>query len=398
MPSSSKNQKTAIKKIYPGLAIYKTGRSRFWHVRIYDRKTRRYSVKSTREYGRYYATEVALEIFHRVYATSPVVEEKKVITFKQYAEKMAYITQQRTKGTRSYVFKDQQCILYRKDDGLIAYFGSMDIRAITTGKVRDYLMFLDARRAKPLAPSTKSKQCIVIRQVLQMALDDGVIDILPAMPKVKAKDKPRVSFTDEDFQKLLAAAQAMAQSGDVLVRGVLVTQEHVDILKFAVASFLRPTETELFGLRFCDVTERTSPNHLEMTLHGKTGFRVSATLEEAVGLYRAQKARYPDAKPTDYVFMSAYPNRTTAGNTYRRIFNVFMEAAGVKMDKAGQSRSPYSLRHYALQSCLIRSKGQVNIYWLAENAGTSVDQLERFYLKRLAPSAERVRNIQTGGG
>lgn len=29
---------------------------------------------------------------------------------------------------------------------------------------------------------------------------------------------------------------------------------------------------------------------------------------------------------------------------------------------------------------------KVNIHWLAENAGTSVEQLERFYLKNLAPS------------
>jgi len=31
------------------------------------------------------------------------------------------------------------------------------------------------------------------------------------------------------------------------------------------------------------------------------------------------------------------------------------------------------------------------------NAGTSVDQLERFYLKNLAPSAAKVRNIQSFG-
>jgi len=34
---------------------------------------------------------------------------------------------------------------------------------------------------------------------------------------------------------------------------------------------------------------------------------------------------------------------------------------------------------------------------LAENAGTSVDQLERFYLKKLTPSAAKVKNIQSFG-
>lgn len=44
------------------------------------------------------------------------------------------------------------------------------------------------------------------------------------------------------------------------------------------------------------------------------------------------------------------------------------------------------------------SNGKVNIYWLAENAETSVEQLERFYLKNLAPSAAKVRNVQSFGG
>jgi len=67
----------------------------------------------------------------------------------------------------------------------------------------------------------------------------------------------------------------------------------------------------------------------------------------------------------------------------------------LKTDKDGNPRSPYSLRHYALQTRLQKSEGNVNIYWLAENAGTSVEQLERFYLKRLEPSSAKVRNIQS---
>ena len=39
----------------------------------------------------------------------------------------------------------------------------------------------------------------------------------------------------------------------------------------------------------------------------------------------------------------------------------------------------------------------MNIYLLPKNAGTSVEQLERFYLKNLEPSAEKVRNLQTFG-
>lgn len=396
MPNTTKNQKTQIKQIHAGLAIYKTGRSDFWHVRIYDPRSRGYIVRSARETGRYHATQAALEIYQRMYAPAVATAEREVITFQQYAEKLSHITRQRTKGTKGYVFSDLHKILYRCEDGLVPYFGKMDIRKVTTGKIRDYLAHLDQRREKPLATSTKAKQCIVIRKVLETAFEDGVIDLIPPMPKQKMKDKPRVSFTDVEFQRLLTTAEGIVAGGNVYVRGVMVTREHVNMIKFAIFSFLRPTETELFGIRFCDVTEKVDPNHLEMTLHGKTGFRVSATMEDAVAIFHNQKSLYPASSPSEHVFMPNYPNRKTAVNTYRRIFNHFLEVAGVKTDKDGENRSPYSLRHYALQDRLLRSAGKVNIYWLAENAGTSVEQLERFYLKGLAPSSERVRNIQSG--
>ena len=53
----------------------------------------------------------------------------------------------------------------------------------------------------------------------------------------------------------------------------------------------------------------------------------------------------------------------------------------------------YSLRHYALQTRLNKSDGKVNIYDLARNAGTSVNQLERFYLKRMKVSKKQRENL-----
>ena len=43
----------------------------------------------------------------------------------------------------------------------------------------------------------------------------------------------------------------------------------------------------------------------------------------------------------------------------------------------------YSLRHTAICMRIILSEGQVNIFNLAKNAGTSVDQIERFYARNL---------------
>jgi hypothetical protein len=396
----SQNSKKTIKHLRRGLSIYKTGRSPFWHVRIYDAVKKKYVVRSTKETNRIEAAEVAEEIvetYKKKQNSAHAVSRDR--SFEHYAKMLSEITKQTAKASRNkYAFSDQSKILFREKDGLVSYFGKHDVGKITSGMVRDYLLFLDKRRDKPLAMSTKSKQCGVIRQVLMLALEDGVIDIIPPMPKQRTVDKPRVSFTDAEYALLLEAARTIADAGGTSVRGVLVTREHYNVIVFAVHSFLRPTETELFGIRHCDIeVMNEEPKHLLMTLTGKTGYRKSASLEAAVDIFEKQKAMHVGYKPTDYVFMPEYPNRTTAVNTYRRIFNHFLQEAGLKKDKDGKDRSPYSLRHYALQTRLVKSDGKVNIYWLAENAGTSVDQLERFYLKNLAPSAAKVRSIQSFG-
>lgn len=58
-------------------------------------------------------------------------------------------------------------------------------------------------------------------------------------------------------------------------------------------------------------------------------------------------------------------------------------------DQDGKPRTTYSLRQYALQTRLNKSGGKVNIYYLERNAGTSVNQPERFYLKRMKLSQKQ---------
>ena len=46
---------------------------------------------------------------------------------------------------------------------------------------------------------------------------------------------------------------------------------------------------------------------------------------------------------------------------------------------------------------IILSHGKVNIFNLAKNAGTSVEQIERFYAKHLPLSREMAKNLQSFG-
>ena len=55
------------------------------------------------------------------------------------------------------------------------------------------------------------------------------------------------------------------------------------------------------------------------------------------------------------------------------------------------------LRPKAISTSIINSEGRVNIFNLAKNAGTSVDQIERFYARFLPLSKEMAKNLQSFG-
>jgi len=397
MSGKSPNKKTARTTIRRGLSIFKTGRSPYWHAQIYDSSERKYVVRTTKERKKIEARAVAEEIFdtHMKKRNASFAETKKR-SFEHYAAKLDASAKVLSKSKRKpYAYRDQHKILYREGDGLVSHFGKYDISKITTGMVRDYLVNLDERRENPLAQSTKTKHCGVIRKVLFQALEDGIISVIPTMPKQGTKDTPRVSFTDKEFNKLVQVARQIAEDGLTKVRGVPVTKEHCNIILFAVWSFLRPTETELFGIRYCDIEKvYTKPRHLLMKIRGKTGYRSSVTMSSAIMLLDNQIEMNPDYKLDDYLFMANYNNRSTAIDTFRRIFNYILEKADLKEDQDGNLRSPYSLRHYSLQRRLRKSGGRINIYSLAKNAGTSVEQLERFYLRNMELPPAMIKNLQ----
>ena len=66
-------------------------------------------------------------------------------------------------------------------------------------------------------------------------------------------------------------------------------------------------------------------------------------------------------------------------------------------DFTGQRHSLYSVCHTTISTRIILSEGQVNIFSLVKNAGTSVDQIERFYVRNLPLSGELTKNLQSFG-
>jgi hypothetical protein len=284
-------------------------------------------------------------------------------------------------------------------------FTGKDIREL---KTRNFTEFMDAlaKKRPNLSTSTRNMLGATFRNVLKVARDDGVIDDIPDTPRTRQKDNPRAFFRfhplvpkeRDSYKKLLETTKAMPAE-KLSIRGIAVTDELYDLILFVTHSFVRPTITELYALRHNDVEIAENPKRLLVTIrNGKTGYRTANTMPGAVPAYQRIKRRYPDAKGEDYLFLPSYPNRATASRLVQRQFNDALERANIKHDPfTGTDHTVYSLRHTAICMRIILSEGQVNIFNLAKNAGTSVEQIERFYARNLPLSKEMAKNLQSFG-
>jgi hypothetical protein len=392
-------------KLYRGVSIYQVDGSRNWYVRIWNREKQRYIVKATGQTSAAKAREVALSHALTLLKQQPVVDPE--FTFRHFAIKC--ISKNRVlvgKGQRNSNYgRVITWVIQNEDWGLMRKFGPRDVRQIKTRDFQDYIEDL-SRKRPDLTPSTKNTILAAFRSVLKIARDDGVIDRLPDTPRTKQKDNPRPFFRfyplvspEEDADlKLRQTAADMAEE-NVIVRGVPITDELHQLIYFVLGSFVRPTVTELFALRHSDITMAKKPTRLLITIrNGKTGYRVANTLIGTAVRYLKIKKLYPDAKPEDYVFLPQYKNRHTAAKIIQRQFREVLRRASIEVDPfTGRKHTLYSLRHTAICMRIIMSKGKVNIFNLAKNAGTSVDQIERFYARNLPLSPELARNLQSMG-
>ena len=395
--------KSQIVTVYRGVAIYRIENSRYWYVRTWDRHRRKYVVRSTKETHKIPALKFAQTVGLKLLSSQTVSEEKSA--FKTFAyqllsnEKIASDSGNRSVGS----YKAMVWCIHNSDWGLLKVFGDTDVRDITTTDFREYMDFLD-RENPDWAPSTKNTILATFRNVLKQARDKRIIDKVPETPRSRQVDNPRpffrfypvVSHDEDAYRQLIEAADLMSQSDQAGIGGK-VSDELRDIIPFLVSSFVRPISSELYAIRHKDITIADNPKRLLITIRNwKTGFRVANTLSDAVGIYEQICQRHPNHSEDDHIFLPDYTNRITAMQVIQKRFRTLLKMANLQTDPVtGARHSIYSLRHTAICRRLVLSGGKVNIFTLARNAGTSVDQIERFYARNLPLSSEMVRNLQT---
>ena len=394
-----------IVNLRKGLAIYKVQASPYWRCRIWLPSKKKRIVKTTKAITRAEAITVAEEFFSAMGSKGSLDQTPKEKTFQHFAEKL--VQAEKLRGERGEIsprlWSVTSFYLNHRTWGAVKYFAGRAVADITQVDYRQYMDWVQVQNNE-LKPATLNHISGCFSKVMKTADFERAVPMLFPMPRVKRKDNPRAYFDfyplvpkkDDEWELLKSTAKIMADE-KFSVRGAVITDELYDFIIFMVHSFLRPVGSEIYALRHRDVvvSEPPNPKGLILTIvDGKTGYRRVHTMPAAVSVYQRIKQRYETAKPNDHLFLPHFPNRAHAVRVIQNQFNAVLERAGLKITHDGSNKhTVYSLRHTAI--CMRLVLGEVDVFWLAKNSGTSVDQIERFYARNLPPSAAVVRQLQS---
>ena len=400
--------KTEPIQIFRGLSLYKQpitcrGGSPYWYARVWMRiGDREVHTKSTGTTDVPAATRFAREFFgdcvfkQRSGEALGSSSTKPSRRFDVIADE--WLTQKKTLAGLDHrklrAYNDARKLI-TAPNGLGAFFKRIDIGSISTGMARDYLCFAaEHSKLDQLATTTQRNHLSTLNAILKFAAERRLIVAAPAMPRLRLKDNPRPCFQDWEINELCQVARRLSQWATWREdqTAALEWQELEDFVIFMVSTFLRAGEWKELRQRHCRVIHREH-SYLEVVVpNGKTHKRKVVSMPEAIPAFQRIIER-DGSDPDRFLFKNRYANRETAKERMDDSFKALLKECHSEFDEFGNKRTIYSLRHTALMLRLLHGDN-VDLLMLARNAGTSVDQLERFYLSHADP-AMKVANLQS---
>ena len=224
----------------------------------------------------------------------------------------------------------------------------------------------------------------------------GLVDDLPYIPKPKAINRRRSSFTLEEWRKIYRGARSYIKEGKTLGKydDRFLLQQYILLM---ANSGLRVGEMR--EVKWSDISTIVNNEGNELTIvgvSGKTGRRQAVFLDDTP-LRRLKKHRTEklgkEPTPDEYIFLSKRTNKPIT--SFKVSFNNLLRYVGVDIEKDGINRTIYSLRHfYATQ----RLTNGVNPYIVAQQMGTSVSMLEKHYGHVVTTDIAQQLNIRVKQG
>jgi len=383
------------------LHVYKRDGSRYWQCSTY--LNRRNYRASTKEESLVRATEFARDWYVERYAEElrrrkgkPLFESidaalqpaeqqdrrKRATptgpTFDEAADAFLAETKVVTEGERNPYYmtqKEQHLRLH-----LRPFFGPKAVTQIDAGLIQAYRVHriesnVDHQTKKPKRParSTLHQEIVTLRQVLKTANRKGWLPSLPDMSapyKKSGKITHRAWFSPEDYKRLYEASRERA-ANPKKKRWKTAAENLHDYILFMVNTGLRPDEALALEYRDAKAVtdEDTGKRLLEIEVRGKRGVGYCKSMPGAVLPFERLQKR-SGGEPTAKLFPSFQ----------RQLFNDLLTELDLRVDREGQRRTAYSLRHTYI--CLRLMEG-ADIYQVAKNCRTSVEMIEKFYASHI---------------
>ena len=317
-----------------------------------------------------------------------LAENKKGKKFKEAAAKYLEELPILTHGQRSerYV-KDQRKRLHSV---VLPFLGERYLSE-APGSISEYRIHRaqNSKTGKPPARSTMHQEIVLIRQVYKSAIRHGIFAHLPdfSVPyKASGKLVHRAWFSPEEYKALYQATRERARNPKK-PRWKKACENFHDYVLFMANTGLRPDEAA--RLQYRDVTivqeDDAELRILEIEVRGKRGVGYCKSMPGAVTPFERLRTRNNPPTPDTLIF----------GDVQRQLFNTVLDELGLKIDRDGQRRTAYSLRHTYI--CMRLMEG-ADIYQVAKNCRTSVEMIEKYYASHikniLDASAINVRKVR----
>jgi len=271
-------------------------------------------------------------------------------------------------------------ILSRVETYSVEYFATKDIRSITKKEFFEYWNWRKTNY-KRVVPSneTLNRERTSIISLFKFAVDRGYITALPDIPKNEVKGIARRStFTNDEWRRITRNMREWVKAGQNKGKGRdrFILQQYVLIM---ANTGMRVGEIR--HIRWSDLrTIKTlDGNRLIGDVRGKTGRREvvfqKGSEEYVKRLYNFRKNELgKDPHQDELIFLSRKSGK--AYTTFKTSFNSMLQFSNIDIERNGERRTIYSLRHfYATQ----RLSEGTSAYLLAQQMGTSVEMLEKFY-------------------
>ena len=368
---------SAIHEILGGkVRLYQRKNSRFWQCSTFlEGKKRRASTKTdSLAQAKDFAEDWYLTLRNKR-IRGELLSEK---TFAQVADKFLqeYVVMTDGERNKDYVRGHKA----RLHNHLIPFFGEKGISQVNAGLVQDYRMYRlqGDPNYKPPSRSTMHHEIVTLRQVLKTAIRHGWLDALPDMSvpyRASNKVSHRGWFSPEEYKRLYTATREnIKKAGNSYHRG-LAEQLHDKIL-FMANTGIRPDEANLLEYRDVEIVEDEASGQtiLEIEVRGKRGVGYCKSMPSAVRPFERQVKRN-EPEPTDRLFP----------HDHKKQFNRILNELGLKIDRQGNRRTLYSLRHSYISFRLLEG---ADIYQIAKNCRTSVEMIEKHYAVHLKNSLD----------